>query len=76
MPIPDMKIVRENLEPFEPDIHEAYHEAWQGFLNINIQIFDARTRATIVNELARRRLITILSEKALLSKKNMRVPYL
>jgi len=61
-----MKIVRENLLPLEPDIHEAYHGAWQDYRNINILSFDARTRATIVNELARRRLIALLSEKGVI----------
>jgi hypothetical protein len=66
MPIPDMKIVKEALETFEPDIHEAYNGAWQDYRNINISIFDARTRATIVNELARRRLTALLSEKGVI----------
>ena len=66
MPIPDLKIVRENLEPFEPDIHEAYHGAFRDFRNINILIFNARTRATIINELAIRRLKSLLSEKGVI----------
>ena len=63
MSIPDMKIVKETLEPFEPYIYDAYHGAYQDFRNINILILEARTRATIVNELARHKLIGLLSEK-------------
>lgn len=66
MSIPDMKIVRENLAPFEPDIHEAYHGAFQDFRNINILVFNARTRATIINELAIQRLKIPLFEKGVI----------
>jgi len=62
---PDMKIVKENLEPIEPDIYEAFHDAWKDYCIIKklVPILETRTRATIVNELARRKLINLLSEK-------------
>ncbi len=63
--IPDMKIVRENLLPFEPEIFEAYHGAFQDFLSIPL-LLNTRSRTTIINDRAVQRAKDLLSEKGVI----------